>query len=32
MENEIIWSSKETTPNGDPFMTVKKARGLLLLC
>ena len=24
---EIMWQSKETTPNGDPFMTVKKADG-----
>jgi hypothetical protein len=24
---EVMWKSKETTPNGDPFMTVKKADG-----
>lgn len=24
---ETIWKSKETTPNGKPFMTIKKARG-----
>lgn len=27
MKAEVIWKSKETTPNGDPFLTVKKARG-----
>jgi len=29
MENkaEVIWQSKETTPDGKSFMTVKKARG-----
>lgn len=25
-EAEIVWQSPETTPAGDPFMTVKKAR------
>jgi len=24
---QIVWQSPETTPAGDPFMTVKKARG-----
>ena len=26
-KTEKVWQSKETTPAGDPFMTVKKARG-----
>jgi len=26
-ESEIAWQSAETTPAGDPFMTVKKSRG-----
>jgi len=24
---EVVWASEETTPDGNPFMTVKKARG-----
>lgn len=26
-ENEVLWESPEKTPNGDPYMKIKKSRG-----